>query len=73
MRRDSWFKSTAFSVMVSVAVACSGAASVRAQQPDARKFNQTYETAFAQAREECQAIWADRAFDLDRYKDGPVD
>ena len=68
MRRDSWFKSTAFSVVVSVAVVCSSASSVRAQQPDATKFNQTYETASAKAREECQTIWADRAFDPIRDK-----
>ena len=68
MRGDSWFKSTAFSVLVTAAVACSGAASVRAQQPDATKFNQTYETASAKAREECQALWADPAFDPIRDK-----
>ena len=50
MRRDSWFKSAAFSVVVTVAVGCSNAPSVRAQQPDATKFNQTYETAAAKAR-----------------------
>ena len=51
MRRDR-FKSTAFLVVVTVAV-CSGCGSVRAQQPDATKFNQTYESAVAKAREYC--------------------
>ena len=68
MRLDGWFKSTAFSVVVTVAVVCSSASSVQAQQPDATKFNQTYETASAKAREECQTIWADRAFDPIRGK-----
>jgi hypothetical protein len=63
MRRNSWFKSTAFLIVVSVAVVCSGGTSIRAQQPDATKFNQTYESAVAKAHEECHALWADPAFD----------
>jgi Caspase domain len=68
MRRDSWFKATAFLVVVSVAVVCSGGTGVRAQQPDATKFNQTYESAVAKAHEECHALWADPAFDPIRDK-----
>jgi Caspase domain len=68
MRRDSWFKSTVFLLVVSVAVVCSGGTSVRAQQPDATKFNQTYESAVAKAHEECHALWADPAFDPIRDK-----
>ena len=68
MRGGSWFKSTIFSVLLSAALACSGAASVRAQQADATKFNQTYETAVAQAHEKCHALWADHAFDPIRDK-----
>jgi caspase domain-containing protein len=68
MRGDSWFTSTAFSVVICVAVACCSAANVRAQQADAAKFNQTYEAAFAKAREECKALWSDHAFDSLRDK-----
>jgi uncharacterized caspase-like protein len=60
MRRDGWFKSAAFSVVVSVAVACSGA---MAQQVDATKFNQSYDSAVAKARQECATLWSDHAFD----------
>jgi hypothetical protein len=68
VRWDSWFKSTAFLVVVSVAVVCSHSASVLAQQADATKFNQTYESAVAKAQEYCTTLWADRAFDPLRDK-----
>ena len=68
MRGGSWFKSAIFSVLVSAAVACSGAASVRAQQPDATKFNQSFEAIYAKAHADCQAHWADHAFDPFRDK-----
>ncbi len=39
-----------------------------AQQPDATKFNQNYETALAKARQECVALWTDHVFDPLRPK-----
>jgi Caspase domain len=45
-----------------------GGTSVRAQQADATKFNQTYESAVAKAHEECHTLWADPAFDPIRDK-----
>ncbi len=68
MRGDSWFKSTAFLVAASVGLVCSGAASVRAQELDPSKFNQSYESAVAKARQECATLWADHAFDPLRDK-----
>ncbi len=69
MGGNSWLRSRAFSVVVSVAVAYSGAAtSVLAQQPDATKFNQSYESTVAKARQECATLWADHAFDPLRDK-----
>ena len=68
MGGNSWLRYRAFSVIVGVAVAYSGAASVLAQQPDATKFNQSYESAVAKARQECATLWADHAFDPFRDK-----
>jgi hypothetical protein len=39
-----------------------------AQQPDATKFNQNYETALANARQECAALRGDHVFDPLRAK-----
>jgi hypothetical protein len=42
--------------------------SVQAQQPDASKFNQTYENAISKARAECASLWSDSVFDPIRDK-----
>jgi uncharacterized caspase-like protein len=39
-----------------------------AQQPDASKFNQTFEAAVSKARAECQELWSNSAFDPIRDK-----
>jgi uncharacterized caspase-like protein len=41
---------------------------VQAQEPDASKFNQTYENAMSKARAECDALWSDPVFDPIRDK-----
>jgi hypothetical protein len=58
---------TALLILSITALFCVSGTSVRAQQPDATKFNQTYETTFANAQAECKTLWADHAFD--RFRD----
>jgi hypothetical protein len=67
VRRDSPFTQAAFLILGIAVLFCASNASVLAQQPDATKFNQTYETAFANAEAECKTLWADHAFD--RFRD----
>lgn len=67
MRRDNLFTKAALLILSIAALFCVTDASVLAQQPDATKFNQTYETAFANAQAECKTLWADHAFD--RFRD----
>jgi hypothetical protein len=50
------------------ALLCANDASVNAQQPDAAKFNQGYESAAAKAHAECLALWSDHVFDPLRDK-----
>jgi hypothetical protein len=48
---------------------CASVANVRAQEPDATKFDQlTSETALAKAQSDCLALWADHALDPLRDK-----
>jgi hypothetical protein len=47
---------------------CSTDAGVQAQQSDPNKFNNTFQSAYAKAREACDALWSDHAFDSLRKK-----
>lgn len=67
MRRDNLFTHAALLILGIAVLFCVSNASVLAQQPDATKFNQTYETLFANAQAECKALWADHTFD--RFRD----
>jgi uncharacterized caspase-like protein len=67
VRRDSPFTKAAFLILGIAVLFCVSSASVLAQQSDATKFNQTYETLFAKATAECKTLWADHAFD--RFRD----
>ena len=67
MQRDNLFTQAALLILGIAVLFCVSNASVRAQQPDATKFNQTYETLFANAIAECKTLWADHAFD--RFRD----
>ena len=67
MQRDNLFTKAALSILSIAVLFYACGASVLAQQPDATKFNQTYETLFAKATAECKTLWADHAFD--RFRD----
>ena len=68
MPRYNLFTPTALLILSVAVLFCVSVASVRAQQPDATKFDQTYETAVAKARADCVTLWSDHAFDRIRDK-----
>ena len=55
-------------LLICIALAFVCIESVQAQEPDASKFNQTYENAISKARAECDALWSDPVFDPLRDK-----
>lgn len=67
MRRDKLIIPAALLNLSAAVLFCISGAIAQAQQPDATKFNQTYETLFAKAQAECKALWANHAFD--RFRD----
>ena len=68
MRRDNLFTQAALLILGIAVLFCVSNASVLAQQPDATKFNQSYESAVAKARQECATLWSDHVFDPLRDK-----
>jgi hypothetical protein len=51
-----------------VALICGLCANAQAQQSNAASPSETFESAFAKARQECMALWSDRTFDPLRKK-----
>ncbi len=62
------YASVVTSVMGLCVLICGICAHAQAQQSNAPTFNESYESAFAKARQECTALWSDRAFDPLRSK-----
>ena len=50
------------------ALVCWNSPKAHAQQSNAASANQTVESAYANARQQCQALWSDHAFDSLRKK-----
>ena len=58
----------ASSIFLLAAFLCSTDADAQAQQSDPNKFNSTFQSAYAKAKEACDALWSDHAFDSLRKK-----
>src|SRR6266404_1894929 len=55
-------------ILLVAAFLCAWAPNVQAQQSSTPTFNNTYESAYAKARETCTTLWSDRALDPLRDK-----